>query len=472
MHDCAKLLNGNRRKVSRSEKGPKESRTPFERDFDRILFSTPLRRLADKTQVFPLERNDSVRTRLTHSFEVSNLARSLGVDLAYNHGIADKTPNATRNIPAMLAAVALAHDLGNPPFGHQGEEAIRDWFAVRKPEVLKDPSLSTAMRNDFLEFEGNAQTFRLVTRLQLINDDFGLNLSYGTLAGLLKYTVASDRVDRNANNAGALKPGFFQSEKDIVAQVQSEVGLVSDRRHPLTYIVEACDDVTYSIIDAEDAVKKNLASYPDLEYSLRQPSGGKDTKPTNALVELVIQKVSDDRKEWELTPLSPAELNDLSMQKFRVHAMSELVTIITDTFMANLQAITDGTFEDDLLANGDGKFFIKRLKKFDRQIGYKHRSVLEIELRGHDVLHALMDQLWLAITERDEIDEPGSKRKNPRTAYIYGRISENYRRIFESSSSTLPIRYREAQLLTDMISGMTDQFAFSLYEELRALGVE
>ena len=197
------LLNSERRKPKtdkpqQAEKSkPIDARTEIERDYDRILFSTPVRRLADKTQVFPLERNDSVRTRLTHSYEVSNLARSLGVTLAFDDKIiTDETLKSERNLPAILAAIGLAHDLGNPPFGHQGEHAIQTWFKDNS-DVLEDGQLDKAMKQDFIKFEGNAQTLRLLTRLQLINDDYGLNLTYSTLAALMKYPTASDKINKD-----------------------------------------------------------------------------------------------------------------------------------------------------------------------------------------------------------------------------------------------------------------------------------
>ena len=205
-----KLLNPTRRK---SLHGSSESlntgvnRTECERDYDRILFSTPLRCLADKTQVFPMEEHDSIRTRLTHSYEVSNLARSIGVRLAFEHpeevfGAKHQELQVQRNVPSMLAAVGLAHDLGNPPFGHQGEIAIQEWF---KDHIADQPEHG-ADEEDFLQFDGNAQTFRLLTRLQVLNDEFGLNLTLGTLAALVKYPS----VYGSGNRGGFKKYGIFK----------------------------------------------------------------------------------------------------------------------------------------------------------------------------------------------------------------------------------------------------------------------
>ncbi|MCI0561016.1 MAG: dNTP triphosphohydrolase, partial [Nitrososphaera sp.] len=237
--------------------GTGAGRTELERDYDRILFATPTRRLADKTQVFPMEENDSVRTRLTHSHEVSNLARSIGVRLAFEHtetvfGSDHESLQVKRNVPALLAAVGLAHDLGNPPFGHQGEISIQQWF--KEGGAGKDVDI------DFREFDGNAQTFRLLTRLQVLNDQFGLNLALGTLAALIKYPS----VYGSSNKGGFKKFGIFRSEEPIVQEVWEHTGLGEGIRHPLAYVMEACDDIAYSIIDAEDTVKKGYASFYDL----------------------------------------------------------------------------------------------------------------------------------------------------------------------------------------------------------------
>lgn len=265
-----KLLNGIRRKElsgSSETMGTAVGRTELERDYDRILFATPTRRLADKTQVFPMEQHDSVRNRLTHSHEVSNLARSIGVRLAFTHaeevfGDDHEKLNVKREIPSVLAAVGLAHDLGNPPFGHQGEVAMQQWFEKRSK---LDPTVDFA--SDFLSFDGNAQTFRLLTRLQVLNDKFGLNLAVGTLAALTKYPSVYGSGDMH----GYKKHGIFRSESTIIEEVWRETGLKKGIRHPLAYVMEACDDIAYSVIDAEDTVKKGYASFYDLMDHLETP---------------------------------------------------------------------------------------------------------------------------------------------------------------------------------------------------------
>ncbi|HRX87839.1 MAG TPA: dNTP triphosphohydrolase [Steroidobacteraceae bacterium] len=457
--DWTKLLNEARRKSNK--KTSDEFRTEHERDYDRILFCTPVRRLGDKTQVFPLERNDSVRNRLTHSHEVSNLCRSMGTWLAFTDPKFKKRPDLVRSIPSILAAAGLAHDLGNPPFGHKGEYAIQAWFKRNRGKVLDGARhrLAPAQKADFLLFEGNAQTFRILTRLQLLNDDFGLDLTYATLAAVMKYPTASNRL--NDELVSRKKHGFFQSEVAIARQVWKETGLRSGLRHPLTYLMEACDDIAYTVMDAEDAVKKGLVSFSDLMAFLGQHCSADDL--TMRVVHLSRQK----HDEYRETSLSPGELNDISMQRFRVYAIGEMVAAATRAFGRRRAAIEGGRLETDLLAASEAAKFRKCLKDFDFKHAYRHKTVLAIEATGTKTIWELMDILWAAITDRKDTRKLGSQRSTPFLAYAYERISENYRRIFESDKNRMPVRYKEAQLLTDMISGMTDTFAVDLLTDLK-----
>lgn len=466
-----------------------QSRTEIERDHDRILFSTPLRRLRDKTQVFPLEKHDSVRNRLTHSHEVSNLARSVGTYIAHSKlgakirselesecGDGQETAFAraqsavARDIPAMLAAVALAHDLGNPPFGHQGEATIRDWMQRKKADnklcVLDEPLL-----NDFLEFEGNAQTMRVVTRLQVVRDDLGLNLTYGTLSALLKYTRGSASKPR-PKNASSKKIGFFTSEAPLIQDIWNKTGLQEGIRHPLTFIMEACDDVAYSVLDAEDAVKKQIVSFADLAAWLGTQTG--DDEVTKD----VLHKANEDHNLHVQANLSPLELNDVSMQKFRVHAINALMSAVINTFEREYEGIMRGTFVGSLIDESNAAKLVNALKLFDRNHAYRNKQVQAVELRGYNTLQQLMDLLWRGINDRKDVTNVASERLSPFSAYAYNSISDNYRRIFENrlerfrkNDPELPTLYGELQLLTDMISGMTDSYAVNLLADLQGYHV-
>jgi len=322
--------------------------------------------------------------------------------------------------------------------------------------------LSADLRADFLLFEGNAQTFRLLTRLQLLNDNFGLNLTYGTLAALLKYTVTAKGVDSNSHYAGWKKNGFFQSEKQIAEEVWRETRIRAGVRHPFAYIMEACDDIAYSVLDTEDAVKKGLTSFYDLMAFLRH-----EAKGDRLAIETCDRSVKKNNEYKAQARLSPWELNDISMQMFRVYAISGMVIAVSQVFLRSLPQILSGSFKGDLISNSSGATLCRSLKTFDTKHAYRHRSVLKIELAGYQTIQRLMDYLWRAISERADAVDLGSKRPSPFANYVYNRISENYRRIAEDPANKMPLRYRELQLITDMISGMTDSFAVSFEEELR-----
>lgn len=471
--DWSKLLNGERRKPKAGPSAPKkgEHRIELERDYDRLLFSTPVRRLADKTQVFPLDPNDSVRTRLTHSHEVANLARGIGTALVYDHRDKLQVPetlNPLRSIPSLLGAISLAHDLGNPPFGHQGEEAIRSWVKRHsRPksedaisfDIFDDSGLTKANKLDFLNFEGNAQSLRLLTRLQILNDDYGLNMSYAFLAALMKYPVGSDKTDKTSQ--ARKKFNFFQSEAPIVKEVWEQTGLSEGVRHPLTCVMEACDDIAYSILDIEDAAKKGLVSFHDVLAWLRHV-------PIDETITRLVGKATERDKEYRTLPISSSELSDISMQMLRVDAIGSMVTSATEAFVENIEAILSGEFDKELIAVSGAANLWRALKSFGRKHAYSHRSVLEVELEGHRTIHALMDDFWKAIRDRDQGAEIDADKRTPFSSYVFSRISENYRRA--ATRSKMPMRYCELQLITDMISGMTDSYAISLRTELERLG--
>jgi len=438
-------------------------RTELERDYDRILFSTPLRRLADKTQVFPLEENNSIRNRLTHSHEVSNLARSIGVKLAFDFpekvfGNKHECLNVKRNVPSLLAAVGLAHDLGNPPFGHQGEVAIQEWFKeyqkrkrrkLRRQDDIRAEELN--MKADFLKFDGNAQTLRLLTRLQVLNDDYGLNLTLATLASLIKYPV----IYGGTNKLGFKKCGIFESERDIVSDVWKYTGLKEGVRHPFVYIMEACDDIAYSIIDAEDTVKKGYASFYDLMDYLESNSHD------DPIVKEVITKSRSKNKEFKNENLSSKELNDISMQMFRVKAISMMIESATNTFVNNVNHLLSGEVESgfELIKESECNRLCTLSKKFDLEYGFKNREVLELELKGNNYIKNTMSMFWKAISSQNGSETPFSR-------YAYGEISENYRRVYEKSYKG---DYEKFQLLSDVVSGMTDNHLIKVHNDLKGL---
>jgi len=454
MLDWQQLLNHSRRKDKTHHQSMNSAggRVEIERDFDRILFATPTRRMADKTQVFPLEKNDSVRTRLTHSHEVSNLARSIGVRLAFEFpeqvfGSQHEELLVKRNIPPLLAAIGLAHDLGNPPFGHQGEMSIQAWFKKNNKKWFNNQ-----VNADFLHFDGNAQTFRLMTRLQILNDDYGLNLTYATLAAMIKYPSFWSSIDKG----GYKKSGIFESERSIVEDVWKNTGLGPGLRHPLTYIMEACDDIAYATMDAEDTVKKGYASFYDLIDHLEHYCQDD---------ELMLELINSSKKkntEFKQESLSSNELNDISMQMLRVKAISLMVTSVVDTFVTHCRTLMANKNAEgfNLVNASKANALCRTLKIFDAEYGYQHKTVLELELRGSNYIHSLMDMLWEGINNEGQ----GSLFAQ----YAFGQISENYRRVYNKNPH-LEANYKKAQLLCDVLSGMTDSYIISLHDELKPL---
>jgi dGTPase len=457
MLDWTRLLNPARPKDlagDKSSSGTGANRTELQRDYDRILFATPTRRLADKTQVFPMEKNDSVRTRLTHSHEVSNLARSIGMRLAFDFteqvfGPKHVELDVKRNVPSLLAAVGLAHDLGNPPFGHQGEIAIQQWFHNKYSEGHGGNAVK--IEDDFLEFDGNAQTFRLLTRLQVLNDQYGLNLTVATLAALVKYPS----VYGSGNKNGYKKHGIFHSEESIINMVWEQTGLRCGVRHPLAYVMEACDDIAYSIIDAEDTVKKGYASFYDLMDYLTSSAEG------DPVIGEVVRFSQGKNAEFRKNELSSRELNDISMQMFRVKAIAVMVDAATDVFVQNNSKILaediDPGFE--LIKYSTCAKLCKTVKDFDQRHGFRHMDVLRLELEGNNYIRSIMSMVWKAI-EGAEVDH------RPFERYVFGAISENYRRIYHGTDKS---QYAKHQLLCDVVSGMTESYLIKKHDEFRSL---
>jgi dGTPase len=248
-----------------------DHRAQFERDFDRAIFSTPIKRLQDKAQVFPLEPHDAVRTRLTHSLEVSSVAKGLGIAISgWLLSRGEIKPGQDRQIEAIAATCGLIHDLGNPPFGHAGEDAIREWFMSlpERPQLLNEFLGEEQLETDFSKFEGNAQTLRIVSKLQVLADFNGLNLTFGTLSAAIKYVSPSHEADESDGNHARTKVGYFASENDLVARIRAATN-TGQSRNPITFLVEAADDIVYSVTDIEDGIKKAILLWRDFEEEFK-----------------------------------------------------------------------------------------------------------------------------------------------------------------------------------------------------------
>jgi dGTPase len=465
------LLSAKRTKALWGEKSSTmisgDPRSEFDRDFGRAVFSTPVRRLQDKAQVFPLEEHDAVRTRLTHSLEVSSVARSLGEAaerIAMKRGEIEN--NQVGSIPTIAATCGLIHDLGNPPFGHAGELAISDWF--RKQERL-DPALfdefeskdlavkpmDTQFAKDFLNFEGNAQTLRLIARLQVLADDYGLNLTCGTLSASSKYVARSDTINRS--NQARKKHGFFASENELVSRMRQEVG-TEDARNPIAFLVEASDDIVYSTVDLEDGIKKHCMGWDLLEEELLKKCGS----------ECLKRSLSKAKEKIEPAGLTGQSRDEAMAIGFRTFAIPEMVAATIRTFDAEYDAIMAGEYAHEILYKSEAGGLAETCKDIARERVYVSSEVLKREIMGREIIFDLLDLYWEAAQAFDSgKDLKGFSKK------IYDQISSNYRRIFQGNMLNSgaqggpPAQYFRMQLITDQVSGMTDSFAVKLHRELK-----
>jgi dGTPase len=455
-----RLLDANRRRQTTM---PGDVRIEFERDYDRSVFSTPVKRLQDKAQVFPLEPHDAIRTRLTHSLEVSAVARGLAIHVC--KWLVEKQivlPGMDRSIEAIASTCGLLHDLGNPPFGHSGEDAIREWFLKKFPRIgeLAELLNSDDLARDFFLFEGNAQTLRLVSKLQVLADYKGLNLTYGTLSALCKYTASSKEANPDHRDHAKKKPGYFTSEHDVIKEIRDKTG-TGDARNPITFLVEAADDIVYSVADIEDGIKKGILSWPELQQLLESTKGS-----VKKHVRTVLKKKSDILKAGRTrVPVDLAD--DVHGAAFRTAAISVLVKGCNEAFREHYEAIMAGEFREDLVKMSEPAPLIGLLKDIGKKRIYCTRPNLKLELMGRHVIRDLMDIFWEGAKILPIEDRPVKTKDFAGKAAAL--LSENYRKVFihfAKEEKGLPEMYHRFQLLTDYICGMTDTFAKRLHAEL------
>lgn len=468
------LLCEGRRRPSRALQ--EDGRSEFERDHDRAVFSTPVRRLQDKTQVFPLEPNDAVRTRLTHSLEVATLARGLARGVAVRlESQGEINASQARAIESIAATCGLIHDLGNPPFGHAGEKAISSWFAAKKADEgfftpFKGHPRQKQLEQDFLNFEGNAQMLRIVSKLQLLADPNGLNLTYGTLSAAMKYTAASDDVRKKEPHEKE-KPGYFASEQELVDEIRQRTG-TGDARNPIAFLVEACDDMVYATVDIEDGVKKGIVGWQEVEQALREALKDASTEFTEEQCEqagrALEERLGEVRKYIDRAnpPLRGKARDAALAHHFRTLIIGATKAAILECFQRHYTAIMNGEYHGELIKDSGVAALIGACKSVGLSHIYCSEETLRLETLGRRVIHDLMDFFWEGAAAYE------SAGNAPKTKTFEGKIyrlfSDNYRTVFEEAlkTSTLPPRYHQFQLVTDYVCGMTDSFACKLHSQL------
>ena len=461
-----RVLRGGERSVT----APGEARSEFERDRDRTVYSSPVRRLIGKTQVFPLDPNDHVRTRLVHSLEVSTVAEGLTSQVVRDVISKKETLSDvhSRAISKIAETCGLLHDAGNPPFGHAGELAIASWFQSRLKADTDQKGGSdtlfaalggsdTQLAQDFLRFEGNAQTMRIIANSHLLGHDLGLNLTCATNAAARKYLASSTTADKKSSNHALTKPGYFSSEEPLLSMVGQCTG-TQGRRHPVTFLVEAADDIVYSVVDIEDGVKKRILNWRQGEEFLLERCQGSS---------LFLRALDKTHKQLKSSGSREIDSDNSLAQAFRVNAISEMVRAAVTTFEYRYDQIMDGDYQEELVRDlhYEAGPLVKACKDLLRLTVFRVEDVLRLEIRGRRVIHDLMDLFWEGtsyfIKER-EVNTSTYAGK------LYLLISASYRGLFERrlAAGTENEVYCGLQLVTDYVAGMTDGYACRLHKDL------
>ena len=427
------------------------ARTDYQRDFDRIVFSSAFRRMQDKTQIFPLSKIDYVRTRLTHSLESSSVGRSLGTlvgeQIITRHGLKNAEASDFGDI---CAAACLSHDIGNPPFGHSGEDAIRHWaesaeYGKRRVGVLKG-----SQREDFLNFEGNAQGFRVLTRLQNRDNPGGLQLTCATLAAFTKYPRESWIGNGRFTGVSVKKQGFTAQDIELFSEVAETVGLLRRDpmmaiwcRHPLAFLVEAADDICYRVIDIEDGFRLGHLSFQeamDLFYPILPDGSRQQTR---------LDRISGDKEKIEY---------------LRAKVISEAINEVLSCFLDHEAEMMAGRFDEPLMNHIAKREEMERLIEVAMDKIYCAPEVVEIETAGFQVVSELLERF---IQILDDIAEHGQG-ASPRSQMMVRLIPVQF-----VGANRLPVQdaYTRLLRLTDFVSGMTDSYAVSLYKKLTGISL-
>ncbi|QIO08432.1 deoxyguanosinetriphosphate triphosphohydrolase [Acinetobacter lanii] len=426
-------------RIGSKKQSSEQARSPFHKDYDRIIFSQSFRQLNRKTQVHPLTQHDAIHTRLTHSLEVSCIGRSLGMLAAEK--IKDELPVwiSPADVGAIIQAACLAHDIGNPPFGHAGEYAIREWFDdASHGDFLK--ALSLEEQADVRQFEGNAQGLRLLTKIDYHPNDGGMRLTYATLGAYLKYPWLSKTIESQDNIPASkrAKFGCYQSEKEILKQVAEQLGLIQlDEyhycRHPLTYLLEAADDICYALIDLEDGIILNMLSYEEVEP-------------------IFLALVGEYGVPSELhTPLTTWQQKIAAL---RGRVMKRLVDEVTTAFAKHHFESLSGQLKGSLLqyCAEDIEIGINRAKNLAREKIFEHPQKAGLEIVAHQSLQHILDA-FIPLTTPNKINSF----KEGRLMTILSGYGANFS----------DHHYDNIMQVLDIISKFSDHQAYNLAQELK-----
>lgn len=439
-------------------------------DYDTIICSTLFRRLQDKAQVFPLEDDDYVRTRLTHSLEVSAIGKKLG-EYVFNRlkelHVDEWFENHTaKDFSDVLLCAGLIHDIGNPPFGHFGEYAIREWFQnnvkdLRLGEIRVSDFLTEGQLEDLYMFEGNAQSLRLLSKTPYLGETNGFNLSYAVLGSIIKYPICSEMLKRE-NVVGYKKIGYYHSEKQLFREIDLKTGM-NGCRHPLSYLLEAADDIAYRTSDLEDAMVKKVISFHQIcrvfeQYMEKMEKDQKVEKEVTARISLLHQlyqeEITRNKRKPELT----------SVQRWNQCMKEIMIKEAGDVFVEHYMEIMEGNYKGDLFKNTASECLTQMIAHLSERYIYTSSIKTRTELYGRRVIHSLMSQFMPAAILYDT----GYK-----MSFIEKRtidtVSNFYKSMYhdEAQGKTEQERmYLRILMITDYISGMTDNYAKKLYQDL------
>lgn len=427
------------------------SRTDFQRDFDRIIFSSAFRRLQNKTQVFPLPGSVFVHNRLTHSLEVSSVGRSLGslagefiVDNFGNELNENSKEFYLYNLSNVIAAACLCHDVGNPAFGHSGEDAIASYFEKNEKDLKS--KFNEKEWADLVNFEGNANAIRVLTHQQTGKDEGGIQLTHTTLASIAKYPC--EAIAKQKGILHRKKFGFFQNEKETFLSVANSVNMISEseeptifKRHPFVWLVEAADDICYNIIDMEDAHRLGIVSTSDIE---------------NLFFELIkSENQNTKRVEQKLAAISNANER---ISYLRAKVINALINKSISIYKENFNKVLDGTLDKALLDKyKKSNPSLQEIESFSIAKIYGHRSVVEIENAGYNVMYELLNHFIPPI-----IKEKADRKSYDKKAL---QLIPNQ---FHYDDGTV---YQKVLGVIDFVSGMTDNFATDLYRKIKGIDI-
>jgi len=436
------------------QKTRQQHRPPWQYDYDRIAFSSAFRRLQDKTQVFPLSSSDYVRTRLTHSIEAACVARSLGNLVGFSlqrRGVINSVHPL--EIGMITSAATLAHDIGNPPFGHSGESAIQSWFDS-SPIVKKYcGSFNARQIADFSNFEGNAQGFRMLARLRMRRDNGGMQLTAAVLGAFSKYPIESRiETEPESKRAGEKKFGFFQSEAELFNTIAEKLGLLRLKgarrgwsRHPLAFLVEAADDICYRLVDFEDALQQKLIPAKKVEALLAEAAGGGE----------VLKKARREKSQRE-------QVNYL-----RSKAIGFAIEASAKAFLNNQKRILSGTLHKSLVSLTPCEPTFEAIRELQREHVYRDDRVLKVETAGFKVIGGLLEAFFKAVCEVAE--KKGNIDLAPQdSAKLFKLIPEEFVGERRAVSSDV---YERLLRITDYICGMTDSYALNLYRSISGISL-